>query len=124
MFRRWAEEPISHCSGTRRPDDGHLKSVAWFQPAIDFAMGPLAHPRFIVCTHCAAGINRGPSIAYSILRAQGLDEQLAFLMLKKARPQVNVAYRNDADAALLTQGGLMSESLLALRILAAMTSRP
>ena len=85
-------------------DDGKTKGVDWFAPAVDFAAGALAHPKYIVHTHCAAGVNRGPSIAYAILRSQGIDPQLAFLMLKKARPQVNVAYRNDADAALLFQG--------------------
>jgi protein-tyrosine phosphatase len=53
-----------------------------------------------VLTHCAHGVNRGPSLAYAILRAQGWPRHDAYALLKERRPQVRVGYRDDADAAL------------------------
>lgn len=85
-------------------DDGQLKPVVWFETGINFAARVLALPRHKVYVHCAAGINRGPSMAYAILRAWGFSGEAAMGLLKSARPQVGVAYRNDADLAIATLG--------------------
>jgi hypothetical protein len=85
-------------------DDGeHPKPVDWFRSAIDFAL-PAILIRGRVLAQCGAGNNRGPSLAYAILRAQGLGAEAAMVMLKAGRPQVGVGYRDDAELALKTLG--------------------
>ena len=88
------------------PDDGGHKGVAWFGPAIDFAIGALSHPGFRVLAHCAAGVNRGPSLAFAILRAQGWSRVDAIMLIHSKRMQTvgGIAYRDDAEAALLALG--------------------
>jgi dual specificity phosphatase 3 len=86
-----------------QPDDGkHPKPVSWFRYAVAFGLWALTNPNARLLTHCAAGVNRGPSLGYAVMRAQGWSREDAFALLKKNRPQVNVAYRDDADIALQT----------------------
>jgi dual specificity phosphatase 3 len=87
-----------------KDDDVHPKPVAWFGNAVRFALATLAHPRTIVLTHCRHGKNRGPSLAYAILRAHGWPRHDAYILLKEKRPHVIVGYRDDADAALTALG--------------------
>lgn len=82
------------------PDDGQPKPVSWFEAAWNFAK-PLFDQKISIDAHCAAGVNRGPSIGYFLLRAYWhMTGDDAFALLKQKRPQVNVAYRNDADQAI------------------------
>jgi dual specificity phosphatase 3 len=86
-------------------DDGqHPKPVPWFKVAVEFATNAFADPGMIVMTHCAAGVNRGPSLAYAIMRAQGWSAIDAEAQLRKGRPQVNIAYKADAEQALRMLG--------------------
>jgi len=85
-------------------DDGMPKSVEWFGPGIEFALAALAQPRRRVYTHCAAGVNRGPSMAAAILMAFGLGRGEAQAMIHDARPQVGLRYLNDAEAAVAQLG--------------------
>lgn len=86
-------------------DDGqHPKPVSWFQAGIEFALPALAQPGTKVYAHCAAGCNRGPSMAAAILMAQGLSEAEAGAMIRSARPQVTLAYIEDATAAVQELG--------------------
>jgi len=85
-------------------DDGQAKSVGWFRPAIVFAISALTYPGNVVMTHCAAGVNRGPSLAYAIMRALGWGANDAIVQLKSKRPIVIVRYVPDAEAALKTLG--------------------
>lgn len=78
-------------------DDGTKKGVEWFGPGIEFGLIALAAPLTKLYVHCMAGINRGPSMAYAIIRAQGLSSRLARKLIKEARPEVGLFYRNDAD---------------------------
>jgi hypothetical protein len=75
-------------------DDGQTKQPAWFQRSIEF-----------YC-HCSAGINRGPSTAYSILRSLGFgrDEMLTLIRLKRPATIVGIRYAADADAAIKALG--------------------
>lgn len=85
-------------------DDGqHPKPVEWFKNAVEFGIGALKFPGTIVLTHCAAGYNRGPSLAYAILRAQGWSQVDAKALLHSRR-SVGIAYADDADLALKTLG--------------------
>ena len=81
-------------------DDGQTKSPFWFARSLSFALPLLAQPHQMIYAHCAAGVNRGPSTLYAILRAVGIPPDQAMAMLKAARPQVNVAYAKDADTAI------------------------
>jgi dual specificity phosphatase 3 len=92
---------LSYLWDPTEDDDVHPKPVTWFGNAVDFALAALARPGTVVLTHCAHGVNRGPSLAYAILRAQGWPRHDAYALLKEKRPQVRVGYRDDADAALL-----------------------
>jgi protein-tyrosine phosphatase len=85
-------------------DDGHVKPIDWFKRAIDFALPALALPNTKIYAHCAAGINRGPSLAYAILRAQGLEANLAYSLIKTARPISFIGYAKDADIAIKSLG--------------------
>jgi protein-tyrosine phosphatase len=85
-------------------DDGVPKPVDWFQKGIEFALTALALPHRKVYAHCAAGVNRGPSMAYAILRAWGFSGEAAMAMLKAARPVVQARYSGDADLAITALG--------------------
>lgn len=85
-------------------DDGERKGDDWFGPGIKFALEALAVPHTKVYVHCMAGINRGPSMAYAIMRAQGFDARLARALIKDARPEVLLHYRHDADVVIKALG--------------------
>ena len=85
-------------------DDGQTKPVSWFQTSIEFALRALSFPNNKVFAHCSAGVNRGPSTAYAILRAQGLKSSDAEGIIRAARPQVGLAYKNNADNAIIILG--------------------
>jgi protein-tyrosine phosphatase len=86
-------------------DDGvHPKPAEWFEKAVIFALEALSHPGATIYTHCAAGVNRGPSLTYAIMRAIGYSGSEAYLKIKERRPQAMMAYANDADKALFKLG--------------------
>jgi dual specificity phosphatase 3 len=85
-------------------DDGQPKPPQWFNKAIVFALEAYQTPGAIVYCHCAAGVNRGPSLAYAILRALGFTRSEAFDRVKAKRPQSMIAYKADADRALIELG--------------------
>lgn len=85
-------------------DDFKPKSVDWFKSIIDFGLSALSKPGSKVYCHCAAGINRGPSGAYAILRAQGFTKEIAELLIKKNRPIAGIAYKDSADIAITKLG--------------------
>lgn len=85
-------------------DDGQTKTPDYFAPGIRFALDEFTHTGRAVYTHCAAGINRGPSMAAAILIAQGWPTTEAAAMIRRARPQVGLAYLEDAAAAVIALG--------------------
>lgn len=87
-------------------DDGQHKPTNWFARALDFAMPALALPGRVVYSHCAQGVNRGPSLTYCILRAQGWPSNIALKLIRRRRPvtEEGIAYAADADAALKALG--------------------
>ena len=86
------------------PDDGLPKPTDWFARGISFALPALATPGHKVYCHCAAGINRGPSMAYAVMRAWGLGPNQAETLIRAARPQVALAYKFSADSAIIALG--------------------
>jgi hypothetical protein len=85
-------------------DDGAAKPASWFDKSLMFAMGALSHHRTKVLAHCAAGINRGPSTAYTILRACGYEPVPADSLIRLARPQVRIRYEADGETAVRSLG--------------------
>ena len=79
-------------------------AAAWFGAGIGFALPALAQPRTKVYAHCAAGVNRGPSMAAAILMALGVNGPTVWQMIVSARPQVSLAYFDDAVAAVASLG--------------------
>jgi len=98
-------------------DDGLPKSPTWFRGSIDFALEALRDPHARILLHCGAGINRGPSSAYAVLRALGHSPDEAFRMITDARPIAAVLYANDADEA-IEELGLGSDRKSAARHMA------
>jgi len=85
-------------------DDGATKPPDFFAPGLQLALSVLALPKGRVYTHCAAGVNRGPSMAYACLRALGLPPDEAMRLVKTGRPQAQVHYAADADRAVAALG--------------------
>ena len=86
------------------PDDGEPKGADWFAKSIEFALPALGLPRTKVYAHCAAGVYRGPSTAYAILRALGLSADDAEALIRRGRPVAELIYKQDADIAVASLG--------------------
>ncbi len=86
------------------------KPVEWFQKGIDFALPVLSRPRGAVYVFCHAGINRSATMAYAILRAFGLMEGEAYVVMGTHRILTSIGlletihWKADADAACKTLG--------------------
>jgi dual specificity phosphatase 3 len=85
-------------------DDGEPKPPTWFAPGISFALQALSLPGYRIYVHCRAGVNRGPSMCYAIMRALGWEANDALNTVKAGRPIAMVRYSSDADAAILALG--------------------
>ncbi len=77
-------------AGQQVPHEWFEEAVAWVEAAY------AADPDAIVLTHCHMGINRGPSLGFAVLLAQGWDPVEAIAAIRAARPQANVWYAADA----------------------------
>lgn len=86
-------------------DDGTLKPVGWFSKSINFALEAMKGSGKVYA-HCAAGVNRGPSTAFAIMLACGWTPAEAEAIIRAARPQVGLAYKGDAIAAITALGML------------------
>jgi protein-tyrosine phosphatase len=83
--------------GSPRPRDHVLNAVL-------FGMTGLSQKKNRVLYHCAAGVNRGPTACYALLRAFGIARDAAIQMIRSARPQVGFFtvpnYVNSVEEAL------------------------
>ena len=86
------------------PDDGEPKGTDWFAKSLEFALPALGLPGTKIYAHCMAGVHRGPSTAYAILRALGIAAADAEAMVRRGRPIAELIYRDDADAAVTALG--------------------
>lgn len=85
-------------------DDGKPKPVSWFETTWNWAE-PLLKGGAVVLCHCAAGVNRGPSMTYFLLRAYlGMKGDDAYALITEKRPIAEVGYRKDADEAIIVLG--------------------
>jgi predicted protein tyrosine phosphatase len=83
-------------------DDGKHKVAGWFERTIAFTFKALEDPDARVLVMCGGGINRAPSSAYAVLRAQGVGAEEAFDAIQTARPiaRGGILYAACADAAI------------------------
>jgi hypothetical protein len=90
-------------------DDGQPKPLEWFAAGYGFARAIWLHEADeIIYAHCAAGVNRGPSMCYFLLRSlYALDPKDAEAAIRQVRPQVGIAYKADADRACTDLFGLL-----------------
>jgi hypothetical protein len=77
-------------------DVGQLMPDEWFDAGVAFALDALKDPDAQVLAHCHMGINRGPSMAYAILLATGMEPVAALTAIRQARPIAAIAYDGDA----------------------------
>ncbi len=78
-------------------DAGQAVPAQWFEHAVSWIEDAWSqNPDAVVLTHCHMGINRGPSLGFAVLLAQGWDPVEAIAAIRKARPQANVWYAADA----------------------------
>ena len=87
-------------------DDGGLKPKSWFARSLRFAL-PAIRGGGTVYVHCYAGLNRGPSTAYAILRAYGWSRAQALERIAERRPRAGFPlYADDADEAIAALAGM------------------
>jgi hypothetical protein len=68
-------------------DAGQAVPAAWFEQAVSWIEAAYAeNPDAVVLTHCHMGINRGPSLGFAVLLAQGWDPVEAIAAIRAARP--------------------------------------
>jgi len=83
-------------------DDLIHKKPEGFERTGWFALAALRDPNAKVYVSCGAGINRGPSGAYAVLRAHGMSPTEAYDAIVAARPiaEGGVFYRRCAESAI------------------------
>ena len=77
-------------------DAGQAMPDEWFWDGVDFALEALDDPDAQVLAHCHMGINRGPSMAFAILLATGMEPVAALTAIRSARPIAAISYADDA----------------------------
>jgi hypothetical protein len=76
-------------------DAGQRVPAVWFDVGVDFTLDAIEQGGTVL-THCHMGINRGPSLGFAVLLAQGWDPVEALDAIRSARPIAWVAYAEDA----------------------------
>lgn len=76
-------------------DAGFLMPDEWWVEGTTYALDQVSEGR-IVLSHCQAGINRGPSMGFAILVAQGWDPIEALDLIRDRRPIARIAYAEQA----------------------------
>lgn len=76
-------------------DAGQRVPAEWFDTAVGWALEAI-DAGGTVLTHCHMGVNRGPSLGFAVLLAQGVDPLEALDAIRTARPVAWVAYADEA----------------------------
>lgn len=76
-------------------DAGQRVPAEWFETGVSWAIEAI-RAGGTVLTHCHMGINRGPSLGFAVLLAQGWAPIEALDAIRAARPIAWVAYAEDA----------------------------
>jgi protein-tyrosine phosphatase len=69
-------------------DDGAMRPLGQYRKGIQFAFPALSLPNTKIFPHCAAGLNRGPTMCYALLRAFGFPQSAAIDRIRAVRPDV------------------------------------
>lgn len=69
-------------------DDGAMRPLGQYRKGIQFAFPALSLPNTKIFPHCAAGLNRGPTMCYALLRAFGIPQSEAIDRIRAVRPNV------------------------------------
>ncbi len=76
-------------------DSGYWMPDEWFDEGTEFALDQIARDHTVLA-HCQAGINRGPSMAFAVLIAQGWDAIDALDHIRSVRQVAQIGYAEDA----------------------------
>jgi protein-tyrosine phosphatase len=76
-------------------DAGQQVPLEWFDEGVAWALEAIEGGGTVLA-HCHMGINRGPSLGYAVLLAQGWDPVEALDAIRRVRPQAFVAYAEQA----------------------------
>lgn len=76
-------------------DAGQAMPDEWFDTGVAHALAAI-DAGGVVLTHCHMGINRGPSMGFAVMLAQGWDPIEALDRIRERRPIAFVAYAEDA----------------------------
>jgi protein-tyrosine phosphatase len=69
-------------------DDGEMRPPGHYRKGIQFAFPALSLRNTKIFPHCAAGLNRGPTMCYALLRAFGFTQEEAVTKIRTVRPDV------------------------------------
>ena len=96
-------------------DAGFLMPDKWFGDGVAYALEEISGSH-VVLSHCQAGINRGPSMGFAILVAQGWDPIEALTLIRDRRPIARIAYAEQAiDWWLQSQGAPDEDAVTQIR---------
>lgn len=96
-------------------DAGFFMPDEWFDEGVSYGLDQISQGR-VVLVHCQAGINRGPSMGFLILIAQGWDAIDALNLIRKRRPIARIAYAEQAiDWWLESTGAADDEAIVQIR---------
>lgn len=76
-------------------DAGQRVADDWFDDTVGVALEAIEQGG-VVLTHCHMGVNRGPSLGFAVLLAQGWDPVEALDAVRAARPVAWIVYADDA----------------------------
>lgn len=76
-------------------DAGFVMPDDWFDDGVTYALEQISGGH-VVLSHCQAGINRGPSMGFAVLVAQGWDPIEALTLIRDRRPIARIAYAEQA----------------------------
>ena len=96
-------------------DAGFVMPESWWDDGTSYALEQIADGRAVLA-HCQAGINRGPSMGFAILVAQGFDAIEALDLIRDRRPTARISYAEQAiDWWLETAGASNHEVVTQIR---------
>ncbi|OIJ91692.1 protein-tyrosine phosphatase family protein [Streptomyces colonosanans] len=101
--------PAAICSGlvwcsAPTEDDGASRGTDWYSACLAFAERAAREENARLYVHCAAGVNRSPAAAYTILRSRGWTASAARSRILACRAQARPRYFEDAEQCLVELG--------------------
>ncbi|MBT2527450.1 dual specificity protein phosphatase family protein [Streptomyces sp. ISL-99] len=85
-------------------DDGASRGTDWYAACVTFAERAAREENARLYVHCAAGVNRSPAAAYTILRSRGWAASAARARILTSRAEARPRYFEDAEQCLAELG--------------------